>query len=151
MVAGAAAHRLGEGRAVGRSRAGATICLRCAGAADDPRRAGGDECAGLTASDPAQPFDQDDEIRVELAGGRVRATRPVLKSGMALGAVAGHPDRDGRARDSELGGHMGDPDVVVQVAFDHAEAAGRGQWCISVGHARAALLRMGCVGNSILW
>lgn len=63
----------------------------------------------------------------------MRATRLVLQSGMALGAVAGHSGRDGRGRDAELGGDMSNGAAVVQVAFDHAQVPGRGQWCISGG------------------
>lgn len=57
----------------------------------------------------------------------MRSAGAVLQPRGALSAVAGHPGRDGRARDTELGGHMGDGDAVVQVTLDHAESAGRGQ------------------------
>lgn len=67
----------------------------------------------------------------------MRATGAVLQPDRAFGAVAGHPGGHGRARDPELGGDVGDGDPVVQVAFDHPQAPGGGQGCISVGHERA--------------
>ena len=99
------------------------------------------DAPGWPLAFPPQLFDPDDEPRIELAGGRVRTTGAVLQPRPAFGAIAGHPGRDGRARDTELGGHVSDRDAVVQVAFDHAQTPGRGQWCISAGHERALSFR----------
>lgn len=86
---------------------------------------------------PPQGLDPGNDVRAELGGIEPWPASASMKTWFVFSTVSGHPPCHAGASDTELPSHVGLEHTVVEMTVHHAQSAGRGQRCISVGLVRA--------------